>query len=607
MLDPGVKAVPARRKTPPSTHLNVSVEHDALKAVLDDIVVASANSEQTLAPNTLRRILTRHPRGDHGLFSRSQLLRGFRELHRRAPFAISEGRFAELIRMRPVRTLSGVTPVTVFTKPYPCPGQCVFCPNDVRMPKSYLSDEPGAQRAEDNGFDPYLQTWGRLNVFHATGHPTNKIELIVLGGTWSAYPERYQRWFIKRCFDAMNDFGAHVDRRSEAELHKLDMTDWEHNFSTNASGETYNHRVSHTLQRALGALTSDWEQATWQEVEQSQLNNERGACRCVGLSLETRPDEITLSEVVKLRRLGCTKVQLGYQSLSDDVLTQNKRGHDVAMAAQATAWLRRAGFKIQAHWMPNLLGATAASDRDDFDRLFADPRFRPDELKAYPCSLIESAELMQFYLRKEWQPYDHTTLTDVIEHVLLATPRYCRLSRVIRDIPSGDIVVGNTTSNLRQLAEASLRARGLCANDIRAREIRNNRPGAALTLKKTSYETSVSKEVFIEWVDEHDRIAAFLRLCLPTTHTVTHTALEELSSCAIIRELHVYGPALGFNERRDAATQHQGLGAQLIEYAKELTRSHGYGRLAVISAVGTRDYYRKRGFTEGTLYQIAAI
>jgi elongator complex protein 3 len=300
--------------------------------------------------------------------------------------------------------------------------------------------------------------------------------------------------------------------------------------------------------------------------------------------------------------LGCTKVQIGFQSLNDQVLRLNKRGHAVAATRRAVRLLRQAGFKIHAHWMPNLYGATVSSDIEDYHLLFDDPDFRPDELKIYPCSLIQSAELMARYQAGEWQPYSHADLLTVLTACFRSTPEYVRLTRVIRDIPGTDIVVGNKLTNLRQLVEDELARHGERSRDIRAREIGAERVTIeSLTLDEQWYTSSIGAEVFLQFVTPKRDIAGFLRLSLPTT---SPPITDELHEAAMIREVHVYGQALTIGEAGSGRAQHAGLGTQLIERAAQIALERGYPRLAVISAVGTRGYYRKRGFADGDLYQV---
>jgi elongator complex protein 3 len=552
----------------------------------------------------LDAILRRYPRGGRGFFSRSQLIAGYRALADEEHFAIDEASFVARLRLRPVRTQSGVTPVTVLTKPYPCPGRCIFCPNDVRMPKSYLSAEPGCQRAAANGFDPYLQTYQRLSAFRAIGHATDKAELIVLGGTFSYYPEPYRLWFIKRCFDAFNDFGSGRDARAAADAQRLPSSERAGNLNGRELGAGYNRAVTSVLrEQSGGGLLRQFERESFAGLHAAQLENETAATRNVGLVFETRPDHIDEAEVLRLRRMGCTKVQIGFQSLSDEILAKNKRGHDLAATRRAMRLLRQAGFKILAHLMPNLLGATPASDIADAARAFDDPDFRPDELKVYPCSLIESAELMRYFADGSYRPYEHAELLGVLCEVMRRAPRYCRLARVIRDISSGDIVAGNRLSNLRELAERELRAHGQAPVEIRSREIRTGTLASAAAqaaeLRVTEYETSIGIERFIEFVTPQDCILGFCRLALPSQVSF----VEEIAGSALIRELHVYGTSLALGEAAAGGAQHRGFGGRLLDEAAQQARVAGFVDLAVISAVGTRAYYRQRGFVAGELYQ----
>ncbi len=550
----------------------------------------------------LDRIVRRHPKAGRGMFSKSEIIAGFRAF---VADAGAEAEFVRRLRMRPVRTLSGVTPVTVLTKPFPCPGTCIFCPNDVRMPKSYLADEPGAQRAEDNRFDPYLQTWNRLDAYRSMGHPTDKVELIVLGGTWSHHPEAYQLWFVERCFDALCDFGEAVDRRAEAGRAAADYRAIATLDGRALDDGAYNRAISRHLAAAHGgALLHASETSSWDALSAAQRRNESSPARCVGLVFETRPDQIDAAETRRLRRLGATKIQLGVQSLDDEILLANRRGHDVAATRRAFRELRAAGFKLHAHWMPNLLGATPARDAADYRRLFDEVDFRPDELKLYPCLLVESAALAAHHARGEWQPYGDGALVDLLTDCIEVTPRWCRLTRVVRDFSAHDIAAGTHTANLREVAERALAARGARAQEIRSREVRGRAVAAAdLRFLDTGYATSIGREHFLEFATRDDQIAAFARLSLPA-----EPADEgELANAALLREVHVYGASLALGERVGSAAQHAGLGRQLIDAAATLARDAGFANLAVISSVGTRPYYRRLGFEDGELYQHRAL
>jgi len=451
------------------------------------------------------------------------------------------------IRMKPVRTLSGVTTVTVLTQPYPCPGKCIFCPDDVRMPKSYLPDEPGARRALQHHFEPYNQVAARLEALEAVGHPTDKVELLILGGTWSAYRRDYREQFIQRLFDALNG----VDSSS---------------------------------------------------LEEAQQRNEKAEHRNVGLVIETRPDHINLRELTSLRRLGVTKVQMGAQSLDDRILELNKRGHTVAETHKAVALLRAAGFKIVLHWMPNLLGATPESDREDFARLWQD--LCPDEIKIYPNQLLENTELYSIWERGEYRPYTTEELIDLIADVKPGIPRYCRVNRVIRDIPSNNVVEGNRRTSLRQDVQAEVRRRGQACHCIRCREVRSEevQPGD-LDTHDLVYAAGGAEEHFLSFDTKQDQLAGFLRLSLPGQGS-PQTGMSDLEGAAIIREVHVYGQSLGVGQAASGAAQHIGLGTRLIAEAERIARAKGYRRMAVIAAVGTRNYYRRRGFQDGDLYLV---
>jgi len=548
----------------------------------------------------LDAILRRHPKPG-GLFSRSELIAGARHLAAAGELEGEEALVARL-RRRPVRTQSGVVPVTVLTRPHPCPGACVFCPSDVRMPKSYLADEPGAQRAEDNAFDPYLQTWSRLAAYRAIGHPVDKVELSVLGGTWSAYPEAYQVWFVLRCLDAMNEFGAGEGSMARAAAVPARYRAIGERVRGDA-GEpgAYNRLVGGFVARELGPERLHVsERAGWEALRRAQRANEAAAVRCVGLALETRPDAVSDAEVLRLRRLGATRVQLGVQSTDDAVLRRNRRGHDLAATRRAFARLRAAGFKLHAHWMPNLLGASLASDRESFRALFADPALRPDELKIYPCLLVESAELARHHARGEWRPYADAELVALLAECLESTPEWCRVMRVVRDFSAGDVAAGTHRANLREDAERALARRGARPREIRSREIRGEAVDpAGLRLRERGYESSAGREIFLEWATAEDRLAGFLRLLLPAAPA----ALPELAGSALVRELHVYGAALALGRRPGAGAQHRGLGGALVERAAALAAAAGYADLAVISGVGTRPWWRRRGFRDGPLYQ----
>jgi elongator complex protein 3 len=513
--------------------------------------------------------LRRHPLGGGGYLGKYALVAAYHQMVEGGELQ-DDMRLLARIRMKPVRTLSGVTTVTVLTKPYPCPGKCIFCPTDVRMPKSYLPDEPGAMRGLEHDFDPYDQVRSRLEALEAVGHPTDKIELLILGGTWSSYRRDYQEWFIKRCYDALN-----------ASL-----------LPPGLSGEE-------------GQVEQIRERCSPGELAEAQAINETALHRNVGLVIETRPDEIDLPEITWLRYLGVTKVQMGAQSLDDRVLALNQRGHDVAETLRATALLRAAGFKIVLHWMPNLLGATPESDREDYARLWEG--FCPDELKIYPCQLLSNAELYDFWQRGEYRPYSTEALIALIADAKPTTPRYCRINRVIRDIPSTNVVEGNRRTSLRQDVHREMKRLGTHCQCVRCREVRKQKVDPeALQMHDLTYAAACAEEHFISFDTPDDHLAGFIRLSLPSAQS-PQTGLDDLDGAALVREVHVYGQSLPVGEERQGAAQHAGLGTQLLEQAERVAHAHGFRRLAVISAVGTRQYYLDRGFERGEYYLVKSL
>jgi elongator complex protein 3 len=498
-----------------------------------------------------------------GVLGKSFLVAAYNEMVADGTLAADPSLF-EKLRMKPVRTLSGVTTVTVLTKPYPCPGKCIFCPTDVRMPKSYLPDEPGAMRGVEHNFDPYAQVRSRLMQLENLGHPTDKIELLILGGTWSSYKRDYQEWFVARCFDAMNEIKH--------------------------EGHTGPPEVS--VDSVVSVV----------DLPEIQAANESASHRNVGLVIETRPDEITSDELRWFRHLGVTKVQLGTQSLDDHILEINKRGHDVAATHRAVSLLRAAGFKVVLHWMPNLLGATLESDRTDFAKLWKG--LCPDEIKIYPNQLLANAELYEYWQRGEFHPYTTTQLIDLIVEIKPTIPRYCRVNRVIRDIPSTHVVEGNRRTSLRQDIHAEMKRRGTHCECVRCREVRSKTIAPdSLRLDDMLYPTDSAEEHFISFVTPDDKLAGFIRLSLPNENSPA-TGLADLDGAALIREVHVYGQSLAVGADREGSAQHVGLGTRLLAEADEVARGRGFRHMAVISAVGTRGYYLERGFERGAYYLV---
>jgi elongator complex protein 3 len=562
------------------------------------------------------RILKKYPKDGNKIFSKDNIIRGIEWIKENRKEIATEFEMDSLIskiKMKPTRTISGVTTVTVLTKPFACPGKCIFCPNDIRMPKSYIASEPGAQRALVNRFSPYLQVYTRLKAYKNIGHPTDKIELIILGGTWSYYTEKYKIWFISECFRAMNEFSIDSnilisENDSRESITNLLKNDINQTLRKDLGGKPYNQLIAskeYKLAFAEENIVKESEYS-WEDLEKLQEINSHSKSRCVGLVLETRSDVINDKEVYIMRKLGATKIQLGIQTFDDEISEMNKRGETKSQVANAFLLLRAGGFKIHGHIMPNLYGATPSSDFEVYKELFESPEFKPDELKIYPTSIIKNTELYELWKEGKYKPYSIDELVNLLANCIEFTPEYCRLTRIIRDIPSQEIEDGNKTTNLREIVEYKLKKEGRKNQNIRAREIKGQSlKSEDLILDIKEYNTKETTEYFLQYITKDRLIAGFLRLSLPTK--AENRITNELDKSAMIREVHVYGPSLELSKDSDGQAQHLGLGSKLIEEAKKISKEKGFSRLAVISAIGTREYYEKRGFKLTGLYQVAEV
>jgi len=464
--------------------------------------------------------------------SNVDLLKTYHELAQKGRIKKSP-KIEKLLRTRPVRSLSGIVNISVLTKPYPCPGQCVYCPQQKGAPKSYLKNEPAVMRAILNKYDPYKQVKMRLRALKITGHPTDKIELRIIGGTWSYYPKKYQEWFIKRCFDACN--------------------------SKNSTGVD--------------------------SLQSLQKRNEKAKHRIVGLSIETRPDFINEGEIKRLRELGVTMVELGVQSIYNDILKLNKRGHGVKETIKATKLLKDAGFKVLYQMMPNLPGSTLKKDLRMFKEIFSNPDFKPDLLKIYPCALLKNTLLYKWWKEGKYKPYTDQQLINLVKEIKKFIPYYVRIQRITRDIPSHSIVSGPAKiSNLRQILAGKVKCK--C---IRCREVKGKyAPKEKLYLFRQNYQASEGKEIFLSFENKsRSKLYSLLRLRITSKNT------------AIIREVHTYGQQLPIDG--DSTTvvspQHRGLGKKLIKEAEKIAKKEfGTKKITVISGVGVREYYRQLGY-----------
>jgi elongator complex protein 3 len=450
----------------------------------------------------------------------------------------------KILKTRPIRSLSGIVNISVLTKPYPCPGKCIFCPTEKGMPKSYLSGEPAAERAKKLKFDPYLQVKKRIEMLKFEGHPTDKIELRIVGGSFTFYPKKYQEWFVKRCFDGAN-------RKKSKNL------------------------------------------------EEAQRKNEKAKNRIVGISIETRPDLINEEEVKWLRKLGVTMVEIGVQSVFDEILEKNETGLNVEKIAKATKILKDAGFKVLYHLMPNLMGSNPKLDKKCFEIVFSDEKFKPDWIKIYPTVVTKESRLYKFWKEGKYKPYSDKELMEFLIQIKKVLPHWVRVTRILRDIPAPKVVAGCKISNLREVVKREMEKRGISCHCIRCREVREKYdPKEKVYLFREDYDASGGKEIFLSFENkERTKLFSYLRLRIPSQifERKKHF-LPVLENSAIIREIQTLGEMVPL-EKREIAPQHKGLGKKLVKEAEKIAKKEfGLKKITVISGVGARNYWRKLGY-----------
>jgi elongator complex protein 3 len=431
------------------------------------------------------------------------------------------------------RTISGVTPVAVMAKPFPCPGKCVYCPSSPEAPKSYTVESPAVLRARSCGFDARKQVEVRLRTLAEMGHARDKIELIVMGGTFLSYPSDYQYAFVKDCYDALN-----------------------------------------------GITSCD--------LEEARTLNENAEHRCVGLCIETRPDFCGEEEIRRMLDFGATRVELGVQTLDDEIQCLTKRGHGTAEVTSATRLLRDNGFKVYHHWMPGLPGSTPERDLRQSRQLFEDARFRPDGLKLYPTLVVRGSELENWYRDHRYQPYPDEVMMDLLVDIKVLIPKYVRVSRLMRDIPAKFIIAGSRDLALRGTIKKKMEQAGVRCSCIRCREYgHRRRDGWSIgepRLTRSNYETLGGKEIFLSYEDENETLFGLLRLRVN-------------GQKAVVRELHIFGAEVPLGKRSEQGAQHHGLGEGLLWEAERIARDDFKApRLSVLSGVGAREYYRSLGY-----------
>ncbi|GAB3422781.1 tRNA uridine(34) 5-carboxymethylaminomethyl modification radical SAM/GNAT enzyme Elp3 [Haloparvum alkalitolerans] len=481
----------------------------------------------------------------------------------------------EVVRRKPVRTASGVSPVAIMTSPKMCPhGKCLYCPggpaSEFSSAQSYTGHEPAAARGEQNDYDPYGQVTLRLEQLRKIGHPVDKVELILMGGTMTARSHDYQEWFVKRALQAMNDY----DLEKEPEP---------------AEGESF-------------APAAD--EVEFEYLEDVIAENETNEIRNIGTTFETKPDWCDPEQINRMLDLGGTKVEVGVQTTYERINREMHRGHGNAASRNANRRLRDAAFKVGFHMMPGQPGMTEEMCLEDFRQLFDNPDWRPDYLKIYPTLVVRGTRVYDQWHGDEYDPLDNEQAADLIAEIMGEIPEYTRLQRVQRDIPADFIDAGVWKSNLRQLAEQRAEERGIEVRDIRAREVGMNEADPdpdAVELNVTTYEAGGGTEQFIAFEDPvRDLLIGFCRLRFPsyapgqpgTPGAESDPVRRELADAALVRELHVYGSEVGLGGEGD--WQHKGYGKRLLAHAEELARDAGFSKLAVISGIGVRQYYREK-------------
>jgi elongator complex protein 3 len=461
----------------------------------------------------------------------------------------------KLLMVKPVKTASGVLIIAIMPKPYACPhGRCIYCPGGIpsNTPLSYTGSEPATMLAQKVGYNPYEQIRSRLSDIRSLGHDVGKVELVIVGGTFPFMPEEYQREFVKLCFDALNCDNDKSDN----------------------------------------SLT----------LYEAKKINETAKTRLVGLTVETKPDYCKEQHIDLMLELGVTRVEIGVQSLQEDVYRAVNRGHGLDDVIKSFQIARDSGFKIVAHMMPGLPNSSPEKDIQDFHTLFENPLFRPDMLKIYPTLVLKDTPLYKLYTNRKYAAYSDDDLANILIEVKKKVPPWVRIMRVQREIEPKDIIAGPKFGNLRQIVLRKLYDLGLKCNCIRCREVGLLGKGSILrdeiVLKRTDYAAAHGTEVFLSFeFRNHSKILGFLRL--RWTHNPHRTELrQEGDTYAIVRELHIYGPMLNVGSRReDRSYQHMGYGAQLMQEAERIaSQEFGVPKLSVISAVGTREYYKKLGY-----------
>ena len=498
-------------------------------------------------------------------------------------------RVSGILKKKPTRTMSGVAIVAVMCHPHKCPhGRCFYCPESDIAPPSYTGEEPAALRGRMYEFHPYIQCFNRLKQLKKIGHPIDKVELIIMGGTFPSRDLCYQQWFTSQCLKAMTDFGLIIENKPDNYDYNLDLDEI----------RTFEKGILKTYPPNDYVLIDDVQRA-----------NENSKVRCVGMTFETRPDYCKKEHINRMLDFGVTRVELGVQTLSDDLYVKIKRGHTIADVIEANQLLRDSAIKVAMHMMPGLF-VNEKQDLKMFKQLFTDENFKPDMLKIYPCLVTEGSELYDLWQNGGYEPYSDEEAVELIVKIKQILPKWVRTMRIQRDIPSTLIEAGVKKSNLGELVYNRLEEENINCQCIRCREIGHKKTSQEYTLDdfemfKETYTACNGEENFLSIEDVNEEsIAGFLRLRFPSEN---HFRGEIRDKTALVRELHVYGNMIKIGGKNPKIGQHTGFGEKLLKEAENLSIENGKDEIAIISGIGSRNYYRKFGYERVGPYMVKKL
>ena len=482
---------------------------------------------------------------------------------------------SDTLKKKPTRTKSGVAIVAVMCHPHKCPhGRCLYCPESDIAPPSYTGEEPAALRGRMFEYHPYVQCFNRLSQLKKIGHPIDKVELIIMGGTFPSRDLCYQEWFVSQCLKAMTDFGLILENNADFEINKPLIRGFEKD------------------------VLKTYPPTDYVLIDDVQLANENSKVRCVGMTFETRPDYCKKEHINRMLNFGVTRVELGVQTLSDELYDKVKRGHSISDVTESNQLLRDSAIKVAMHMMPGLF-VNQKEDLKMFKQLFSDDNFKPDMLKIYPCLVTKGSELYDMWKEGTYSPYTDEEAVDLIVEIKKILPKWVRTMRIQRDIPSTLIEAGVQKSNLGELVYNKLDENHIDCQCIRCREIGHKKTKENYTLDdfklfKESYTACGGEETFISIEDKNEEsIAGFLRFRIPSDKIFRP---EITDKTALIRELHVYGNMIQIGDKNPSIGQHTGFGEKLLVEAENLAIDNGKNEIAIISGIGSRNYYRKFGY-----------